>query len=317
MKNKMTIPALRIKITGKCNRSCFFCNKEGGMKSILDVRPDNEFSDVLGALKDELGISRVMITGGEPTISPGLEKIVSLINTPEISITSNGALLKTPGQWKELRDRGLTKLIISIHDVSPLSLLNIESRAHGLDWANGVIQNQLTNISNAVKAGIEVRTNTVVYGDCDNTLEVINALKILARTNWFEIRLLNDLSNIEKSKRVILQICDKLNTRTIRAYQKIGSSNVTKYHQAIDGLEIAIKQSFSYFFNPVCDGCPIRDRGECFEGFYGLRLERKNTGYFVRMCVYRQDSGVLMPWKKFLSSDLPKKLKDIFREEKI
>ena len=41
---EITLPALRVKVSGACNRSCNFCHEEGDMKTILPVVPRRKSS---------------------------------------------------------------------------------------------------------------------------------------------------------------------------------------------------------------------------------------------------------------------------------
>jgi molybdenum cofactor biosynthesis enzyme MoaA len=63
MKQFITIPSLRVKITGICNRSCNFCNEEGDMRTIKSVEPNKKFFECINTLAKILAIKRVMITG--------------------------------------------------------------------------------------------------------------------------------------------------------------------------------------------------------------------------------------------------------------
>ena len=69
------------------------------------------------------------------------------------------------------------------------------------------------------------------------------------------------------------------------------------------------KMAYRYFFDPVCVGCLIKE--QCHEGFYGIRIERRMSDYWVRLCIYKHTPDVLMPQEAFLKSELVKKLKDL------
>lgn len=126
----ITMPALRIKLTGRCNRSCSFCHEEGDMKRIEDIVADEFFFQCVKNVMEKTGIKRVMLTGGEPTLHKELKAIISGLKSfsKEISITTNGINLISVNEWVNLKDNGLTKVIISIHDTSANDLLRLESK---------------------------------------------------------------------------------------------------------------------------------------------------------------------------------------------
>lgn len=313
-KRQITSPAIRLKVTGICNRSCSFCNKEGDMEGISSIRPDQELFECLNALFKTLNIQKVMITGGEPTLHPQLLEIISGIKAPEISITTNGTLLKASEEWRNLRRCGLTKVVVSINEVSPERFLIAESQKRNLNWALNSLQNQIKNLVNLYEAGLPTRVNTVAYGEIKSVKQVFEFLRTLQSTYQFEVRLLNDLTNVKQSQEVISYIIAELGAEPIHSYRRAGSSNVTQYYRTENGFEFSTKLSFSYFFEPICKSCIIRERKECFEGFYGPRVELRQGGYYIRLCLYQQTSNVLMPWEKFISSGLANELRKTFQE---
>ena len=66
-----------------------------------------------------------MLTGGEPTIHPDLHRIVNGINVQSISITTNGIRPLSVDEWARLYDEGLRKVIVSIHDATPQSFIQL------------------------------------------------------------------------------------------------------------------------------------------------------------------------------------------------
>lgn len=315
MKEVITQPALRIKVTGICNRSCFFCHEEGDMKTIGAVEADENFFVCVGEIQKYFHLRKVMLTGGEPTIHPQLDKIVGGIDSEEISITSNGIQHLDTSHWKRLKNLGLRRVIFSIHDVVPQTFLELETRNHQFDWAVRALDSQRRNVISASEAGLEVRINTVVYNSASQALNVLNVFEDLQREHGFDIRLLNDLSNVDQSQSNIKEICQTLDAKEIGSSRRAGSSNATMKWQSYSGMKFSTKMAIRYFFSPLCGECKIK--AQCHEGFYGIRLERRNDDYWVRLCIYKQGEDVLMPWQEFLKSDLAHHLKNQFTKEQI
>lgn len=306
-------PALRIKMTGVCNRTCSFCNEEGDMRTIGAIEPSKVFFDCVASILSTLEIKRVMLTGGEPTIHPHLFDIVQGIEASEISITTNGIRPVSVDEWIKLRAAGLHKVIVSIHDASPESFVQLETRQRNIGWAVRSLESQKSNLISASQAGLNVRVNTVAYGSREQLSEVLFTLRDLQQTNQFDIRILNDLANIKQSQQVIQDVCQSLDAKVIKEVRRAGSSNAVVLWETPSGFHFTTKMAYRYFFDPICNGCSIKE--QCYEGFYGIRLERKQSEYWVRLCIYKHSSDVLMPWDKFLQSDLADKYKTLCEQE--
>lgn len=313
MSRVISDPALRIKMTGVCNRTCHFCNEEGDMKTIGSIEPSPSFFQCVHSLLDELEIKKVMLTGGEPTIHPALLEIVDGVKSTDISITTNGIRTLPVDTWDQLKNAGLRMVIMSIHDATPQSFVQLETRRREFGWAVRSLEAQKANLAAASKAGLQIRVNTVAYNSYDQVLTVLDSLSDLQREYRFDIRLLNDLGNVERSQLVIQQVCQSLGATVLREERRAGSSNATVLWEAESGFRFSTKMAFKYFFEPICQGCSIRS--SCHEGFYGIRLERRLSDYWVRLCIYRHTPEVLMPWREFLQSGLAVKFKDICQQD--
>lgn len=313
MNQVITNPTLRIKMTGVCNRTCSFCNEEGDMRAIGSVEPDAKFFACIHTLAGTLGIKRVMLTGGEPTIHPDLRKIVEGINVPDISITTNGIRPLSVDEWTGLHKAGLRKTIVSIHDATPQSLIQLETRQRDFGWAVQALGSQKYNLVAASEAGLRVRVNIVAYHSHEQVNQVLEALEDVQQRYQIDIRLLNDLANIEKSQQIIRDVCQALGAEIIGEERRAGSSNTTVSWETESGFRFSTKMAYRYFFEPICTGCPIKE--VCYEGFYGIRIERKMSDYWVRLCIYKHSPDVLMSWESFLHSDLAKKFKELCEQE--
>lgn len=313
MNQVITKPALRIKITGACNRTCSFCNEEGDMRTIESVRPTRDFFECVDTLMNSIRLDHVMLTGGEPTIHPELCEIITGINSSETSITTNGIRPIPEREWIMLKEAGIQRVIVSIHDATPQSFLQLETRQRQFGWALQAIEAQKHNLVAASDAGLYVRVNTVAYHSQGQVLKVLDALDGLQRKYKFEIRLLNDLTNVEQSQRIIRDVCESLEAQPMRSERRAGSSNVTVTWKTRFGFEFSTKTVFRYLFDPICEDCPIKS--QCYEGFYGVRLERRLSGYYIRLCIYKHTPDILMPWETFLQNEISKQLRDLCEKE--
>ncbi|MEO8377289.1 MAG: GTP 3',8-cyclase MoaA [Candidatus Sumerlaeota bacterium] len=107
----------RISVTDLCNLSCQYCNP---VKGCAQTHPHKLSWDDLHFVADvaarNLGVEAIRITGGEPTVRPGLtEWIASISGLPgllDIAMTTNGILLAKMA--KPLRDAGLRRVNVSL-----------------------------------------------------------------------------------------------------------------------------------------------------------------------------------------------------------
>src|SRR6266849_2130245 len=112
---------LRISVTDRCNLRCTYCMPE-----------DVVFMDRAGLLTFEemthfvrvavpLGIDKIRLTGGEPTMRRDLACLVQMLSAihgiKDIGITTNGILLAN--QAEELFDAGLRRINISLDTLDP------------------------------------------------------------------------------------------------------------------------------------------------------------------------------------------------------
>jgi len=95
MNNIKLNPPLRLVLTGKCNGSCCFCHHEGSYATYNDMS-SQILDDCIDAAR-ELGITKINLTGGEPTLLSNLSTIISKIKyilpMVELSLTTNGFCL--------------------------------------------------------------------------------------------------------------------------------------------------------------------------------------------------------------------------------
>ncbi|OLS15126.1 MAG: molybdopterin cofactor biosynthesis protein A MobA1 [Promethearchaeota archaeon CR_4] len=112
---------LRVAITPKCNYNCVVCDHEG-MLGIPKEMPLEDLVHLINLFVEELGISRIKLTGGEPLCSPDIVPLIRAIKSnpavTDLSLTTNGSLLA--GKAAELKNAGLDRLNVSIWSLDPI-----------------------------------------------------------------------------------------------------------------------------------------------------------------------------------------------------
>lgn len=108
---------LRVSLTQRCNLRCVFCHMEGQPFSTDELTP-SQIERVVRA-GAEVGIERVKLTGGEPTLRSDLVEIVRRLRplVGELSMTTNGLRLEELA--RPLAAAGLDRVNVSLPSLDP------------------------------------------------------------------------------------------------------------------------------------------------------------------------------------------------------
>jgi cyclic pyranopterin phosphate synthase len=125
------IEYLRISITDRCNFRCLYCMPVAGLEWLpkSDILSYEEIAQIVGELAP-LGLRRLRITGGEPTLRPQLELLIAMLRSiPEIediSLSTNGVRL--PELARSLKQAGLDRVNMSADSLQPDRIKAISRR---------------------------------------------------------------------------------------------------------------------------------------------------------------------------------------------
>jgi cyclic pyranopterin phosphate synthase len=112
-----SIEYLRISVTDRCNFRCVYCMPLEGMQWLAreDILSVDEIAEVVAQLAP-LGLRRIRLTGGEPTLRPDLPEIARRVRDAaqldDLALSTNGVRL--PALGRELRDAGVDRVNISV-----------------------------------------------------------------------------------------------------------------------------------------------------------------------------------------------------------
>jgi molybdenum cofactor biosynthesis enzyme MoaA len=121
-----SIEYLRISVTDRCNFRCVYCMPKEGLQWLpkAEILSYEEITEVVRQLAP-LGLRRLRITGGEPTIRPDLESLIrqlkAIPHIEDIALSTNGA--KLPQMARSLREAGLDRVNMSADSLRPPPLL--------------------------------------------------------------------------------------------------------------------------------------------------------------------------------------------------
>jgi GTP 3',8-cyclase len=131
-----TIEYLRISVTDRCNFRCQYCMPLEGLPWLpkSDILSYEEIRDVVSQLAP-MGLRRIRLTGGEPTIRPQLASLVRMIraipSVEDIALSTNG--VKLPVLAGELASAGLDRVNMSADSLRADRIVAIARRDLGFD----------------------------------------------------------------------------------------------------------------------------------------------------------------------------------------
>lgn len=149
---------LRISVTDRCNLRCIYCMPENESSSV-PIEEMLTFDEIEEIVKQavKLGITRVKLTGGEPLIRKGMPELVKILHSidgiEQVTMTTNGILLEQ--YIDELVINGLDAINISIDSLDPVKYHKVTRI--------GNLEDALRGLNAAIKSGITVKVNVVLY----------------------------------------------------------------------------------------------------------------------------------------------------------
>lgn len=134
---------LRVSLTDRCNFRCVYCMPAAGLSWLprAELLTDAEVVEAVRQLAG-LGLRRVRLSGGEPTLRPGLARIVAGVaavpGVEEVALSTNGVrFLQDPGLAPRLAAAGLTRVNLSADSLRPDRVRAIARRDLGFDAVAG------------------------------------------------------------------------------------------------------------------------------------------------------------------------------------
>jgi len=191
-----SIEYLRISVTDRCNFRCVYCMPPRGLDWIPrdDVLTAIEIRAVVAQLAP-LGLRRIRITGGEPTLRRDVCDVVARIHSvagvEDIALSTNGVRLERMAS--DLRSAGISRVNISVDSLRRDRIAAIARRDLELD--------PMRVIHAAIDAGFDpVKINTVVVrGVNDDEVGTLARLTIElpVHVRFIELMPVGDMSDSE------------------------------------------------------------------------------------------------------------------------
>ena len=174
-----SIEYLRISVTDRCNFRCLYCMPVEGLAWLpkTQILSYEEITAVVRQLAP-LGLRRLRITGGEPTIRPSIDRLIAMLRdvpqVEDIALSTNGVRL--PELAQPLRDAGLDRVNISADSLRPDRITAIARRNLGFD--------PVTAAQAAEAAGIgPIKLNMVVMRGINDD-EIVDFARLTLNHPW-------------------------------------------------------------------------------------------------------------------------------------
>ena len=214
---------LRISVTDRCNLRCTYCMPREVFDEHHAFLPRSELLsfeeiEILAKSFIALGVQKMRLTGGEPLLRRGIERLVEMLarlqtlegKPLEVALTSNGVLLAKKAQ--SLKDAGLARISVSLDGLSNETFQRMSDSKVSV----GVV---LDGIAAAQRDGLApVKVNMVVQRG-------VNEHEIVAMAQNF------------RSTGIVLRYIE---------YMDVGSSNGWRLDEVVSAREILDRIALRY-----------------------------------------------------------------------
>jgi cyclic pyranopterin phosphate synthase len=179
---------LRISVTDRCNFRCCYCMPRDVFGTDYPFMRSAElltFEEIarLARVFAGLGVRKVRLTGGEPLLRHGIERLVEQLvaidGVDEVALTTNGSLLA--GKAAVLRDAGLTRVTVSLDSLDAQTF-------RAMSDVKIPVSRVVEGIAVAADAGLTpVKINTVVKRGVNDGQDILD-LAAFGRQHGYIVR---------------------------------------------------------------------------------------------------------------------------------
>lgn len=161
---------LRISLTERCNLRCTYCMPAQG----IQLSPKEHLmtaDEIFGIAKifTDLGVNKIRLTGGEPTVRKDFKSILSQLNQLKVPLflTTNGIGLQH--YITNLKAANISTINLSLDTLDPIKFQKITRRNY--------FQEVWDNLYSLIKHGFRVKINCVLVKGLNET-EIIDFIEL-------------------------------------------------------------------------------------------------------------------------------------------
>ena len=280
-------PYIRLSITDVCNFKCGYCLPNGYQKDKSDNRTFLSLEEVQRLAKglSELGVSKIRLTGGEPTVRKDFFDIVKILKQnsgiKKTVITTNGYKLDQLAE--QIIESGLDGINISIDSLDKNKFHQITDHDRLDEILRGIEKLQKLNFKN-------IKINAVLLKGLNNSDKDFNEWANFLKSNEVDFRyieLMQTGDNLDYFKKYHVSskvFIDYLNENNwiIQTLGKDSGPSKNYINPDFKG-KFGVIAPYSKDFCKSCNRLRITSRGDLRLCLFG------NTGINIRHLIQRDD----------------------------
>ena len=280
-------PYIRLSITDVCNFKCGYCLPNGYQKDKSDNRTFLSLEEVQRLAKglSELGVSKIRLTGGEPTVRKDFFDIVKILKQnsgiKKTVITTNGYKLDQLAE--QITESGLDGINISIDSLDKNKFHQITGHDRLDEILRGIEKLQKLNFKN-------IKINAVLLKGLNNSDKDFNEWANFLKSNEVDFRyieLMQTGDNLDYFKKYHVSskvFIDYLNENNwiIQTLGKDSGPSKNYINPDFKG-KFGVIAPYSKDFCKSCNRLRITSRGDLRLCLFG------NTGINIRHLIQRDD----------------------------
>jgi len=262
---KREVTYLRVSVTERCNFRCQYCMPE---KPFSWVPKENllSYEELFNFIKIGIdnGITKIRITGGEPTTRDDLDILIKMIteydSNIDIGLTTNGYLLAS--MIEKLKNAGLKRINISLDSLQKETMHYITKKDVYLKVMQG--------IEKAVAYGFKVKLNSVIMKNV-NEDEIIPLFEF-AKKLGVELRYIEFMENNFANQHIqglnsneILAILSSKYSFNLSSTSFDGPATL---YETIDGYKFGMIEPHKHDFCATCNRLRLSAEGDLIPCLY-------------------------------------------------
>ena len=284
-----TFPYIRLSITDVCNFKCGYCLPNGYQVDKSDNRKFLHLDEIkrLAKVFSKLGVQKIRLTGGEPTVRKDFFEIIKIlkdVGIKKVTITTNGYHLDKKAQM--LVDSGLNGINISIDSLDRKTFKSITGHDRLPEILKGIQILQDLNFEN-------IKVNAVLLNNINASEKDFNSWGEFIKINKVDFRFIelmqtgDNLDYFRKyhiSSKIFKEYLNKNNW----IYQTLGKDagpSINYINPDYKG-KFGIIAPYSKDFCKSCNRLRITSRGDLRLCLFG------NTGISIRHLLQKDDQIV-------------------------
>ena len=280
-------PYIRMSITDVCNFKCGYCLPNGYQVDKNDNRKFLHLNEIKRLAKcfSELGVCKIRITGGEPTVRKDFFEIIKVLKfesgIKKVVITTNGYHLDQKA--KQLVNSGLNGINISIDSLDRETFKNITSHDRLPEILQGIQNLQDLGFENIKINGVLLNGVNASEKDFNKWSEFIKNNKIDYR--YIELMRTGDNLDYFNKYHVSSKIFKDYLNKNSWIYQTLGkdAGPALNYINPKYKGKFGIIAPYSKDFCKTCNRLRITSRGDLRLCLFG------NTGISIRHLLQKDD----------------------------